>query len=233
MRLAVQDRVVDRGAQHVPEGASPEGGGVVQVAGCSAPLADEFMGEGVQVEEVDADHCPFFQSGERAGDELAGCSHLLDLRRRPQFDHDACPLCPRGPLTMVEVGARAHVSMETLRKIETGRSPSPEFFTIASICSALGITMEHLVLKGSSSASGVPAGFQHIIPPARVHRPEGRTASAGVARGGYGSAAGAQRDREHRRHPARADSRPTGPMISAGCDWASCGLWLSGVPVSR
>lgn len=63
----------------------------------------------------------------------------------------------RGPLTMVEVAARAHVSVETLRKIETGRSPSPEFFTIANICSALGITMEQLILKGSSSGSGVSA----------------------------------------------------------------------------
>jgi DNA-binding XRE family transcriptional regulator len=59
----------------------------------------------------------------------------------------------RGPLTMVEVAARAHVSVETLRKIETGRSPSPEFFTIANICGVLGITMEQLILKGSSSVS--------------------------------------------------------------------------------
>jgi DNA-binding phage protein len=63
----------------------------------------------------------------------------------------------RGPLTMVEVAARAQVSVETLRKIETGRSPSPEFFTIANICGALGITMEQLVLKGSRSAPGVSA----------------------------------------------------------------------------
>jgi transcriptional regulator with XRE-family HTH domain len=58
---------------------------------------------------------------------------------------------------MVEVAARAHVSVETLRKIETGRSPSPEFFTIANICSALGITMEQLLLKGSGSVSGASA----------------------------------------------------------------------------
>src|SRR5919199_1606671 len=63
----------------------------------------------------------------------------------------------RGPRTMVEVAARAHVSVETLRKIETGRSPSPEFFTIANICGALGITMEQLVVNGSRSPSGVSA----------------------------------------------------------------------------
>jgi hypothetical protein len=31
----------------------------------------------------------------------------------------------RGPLTMVEVAARAHVSVETLRKIETGPRTRP------------------------------------------------------------------------------------------------------------
>jgi DNA-binding Xre family transcriptional regulator len=31
-----------------------------------------------------------------------------------------------------------------LRKIETGRSPSPEFFTVLRICSALDITMDEL-----------------------------------------------------------------------------------------
>jgi transcriptional regulator with XRE-family HTH domain len=50
----------------------------------------------------------------------------------------------RGTRTMVEIAARASVSVETLRKIETGRSPSPEFFTVLRICSALDITMDEL-----------------------------------------------------------------------------------------
>ena len=50
----------------------------------------------------------------------------------------------RGSRTMVDVASRAAISVETLRKIETGRSPSPEFFTILRICSALGITMDEL-----------------------------------------------------------------------------------------
>lgn len=45
---------------------------------------------------------------------------------------------------MVDVASRAAVSVETLRKIETGRSPSPEFFTVLRICSSLGITMDEL-----------------------------------------------------------------------------------------
>jgi DNA-binding phage protein len=45
---------------------------------------------------------------------------------------------------MVEVAAVAGVSVETLRKIETGRSPSPEFFTIVSVCTALGLELDRL-----------------------------------------------------------------------------------------
>lgn len=51
----------------------------------------------------------------------------------------------RGSRTMVDVALRAAISVETLRKIETGRSPSPEFFTILRICSALGITLDELL----------------------------------------------------------------------------------------
>ncbi|MBC7594708.1 MAG: helix-turn-helix domain-containing protein [Kineosporiaceae bacterium] len=51
----------------------------------------------------------------------------------------------RGSRTMVDVASRAAISVETLRKIETGRSPSPEFFTVLRICSALSITMDGLL----------------------------------------------------------------------------------------
>lgn len=51
----------------------------------------------------------------------------------------------RGSRTMVEVASVAGVSVEALRKIETGRSPSPEFFTVAQLCGALGISTEALV----------------------------------------------------------------------------------------
>ena len=49
---------------------------------------------------------------------------------------------------MVDVASRAAISVETLRKIETGRSPSPEFFTVRRICWALGITMDELLPRG-------------------------------------------------------------------------------------
>ncbi len=51
----------------------------------------------------------------------------------------------RGTRTMVEVASSAGVSVEALRKIETGRSPSPEFFTVVRLCAALGISTDQLV----------------------------------------------------------------------------------------
>ncbi len=48
----------------------------------------------------------------------------------------------RGQRTMVDVALCANISVETLRKIETGRSPSPEFFTIAQICAELGLSLD-------------------------------------------------------------------------------------------
>jgi transcriptional regulator with XRE-family HTH domain len=50
----------------------------------------------------------------------------------------------RGVRTMVEIAALAGVSAETLRKIETGRAPTPAFFTIAALASVLGLSLEML-----------------------------------------------------------------------------------------
>ncbi|MBO3750161.1 helix-turn-helix transcriptional regulator [Streptosporangiaceae bacterium NEAU-GS5] len=50
----------------------------------------------------------------------------------------------RGDRSMVEVAAVAGLSAETLRKIETGRAPTPAFFTVAALASALGISLEDL-----------------------------------------------------------------------------------------
>lgn len=43
----------------------------------------------------------------------------------------------RGSRSMVEVATRAGISVETLRKIETGRVPTPAFFTVAALAQAL------------------------------------------------------------------------------------------------
>ncbi len=46
--------------------------------------------------------------------------------------------------SMVEVAAAAGVPVETLRKIETGRVPTPAFFTIAAIAATLDIRLGDL-----------------------------------------------------------------------------------------
>ncbi|GGW09459.1 hypothetical protein GCM10018980_22100 [Streptomyces capoamus] len=53
----------------------------------------------------------------------------------------------RGGRSMAEVAAAAGVSAETLRKIETGRAPTPAFFTVAALAGALGLSMDDLVAR--------------------------------------------------------------------------------------
>ncbi|MEU9603255.1 helix-turn-helix transcriptional regulator [Streptomyces sp. NPDC048057] len=50
----------------------------------------------------------------------------------------------RGDRSMVDVAAQAGISAETLRKIETGRAPTPAFFTVAALAAALGLSMDEL-----------------------------------------------------------------------------------------
>jgi transcriptional regulator with XRE-family HTH domain len=50
----------------------------------------------------------------------------------------------RGPASLGEVAAVAGVSVETLRKIETGRIPTPAFFTVAALAGALGLSLDDL-----------------------------------------------------------------------------------------
>ncbi|NGY59773.1 helix-turn-helix transcriptional regulator [Lentzea sp. NEAU-D13] len=60
-------------------------------------------------------------------------------RRLGQLLRDA-----RGEESMVEIAARAGLSAETVRKIETGRAPTPSFFTIAALAGALGISLDSI-----------------------------------------------------------------------------------------
>lgn len=64
----------------------------------------------------------------------------------------------RGERSMVEVAARAGLSSETLRKIETGRAPTPAFFTISALANALGLSMD--TLADACVADLDPAGEQ-------------------------------------------------------------------------
>jgi DNA-binding phage protein len=59
----------------------------------------------------------------------------------------------RGDRSMVEVAALAGVPVETLRKIETGRIPTPAFFTVAALAEAVGISLGHLA---TTAGAGQP-----------------------------------------------------------------------------
>lgn len=52
----------------------------------------------------------------------------------------------RGDRSMVDVAAAAGVSAETLRKIETGRAPTPAFFTVAALAHALHLSLDDLAV---------------------------------------------------------------------------------------
>ncbi|MEU6644981.1 helix-turn-helix transcriptional regulator [Saccharomonospora sp. NPDC046836] len=56
----------------------------------------------------------------------------------------------RGERSMVEVAAEAGISVETLRKIETGRIPTPAFFTVVAVADAVGVSLD--VLRGAVDA---------------------------------------------------------------------------------
>ncbi|WP_329125130.1 helix-turn-helix domain-containing protein [Streptomyces sp. NBC_01465] len=53
----------------------------------------------------------------------------------------------RGARSMVEVAAIAGISDETLRKIETGRAPTPAFFTVFALAGALGLSMDEIATR--------------------------------------------------------------------------------------
>ncbi|MEU4682419.1 helix-turn-helix domain-containing protein [Streptomyces xinghaiensis] len=58
----------------------------------------------------------------------------------------------RGDRSMVEVAAAARVSAETLRKIETGRAPTPAFFTVAALAGVLGLSLDELAASCAEDA---------------------------------------------------------------------------------
>lgn len=51
----------------------------------------------------------------------------------------------RGQRSMVEVAAASGVPVETLRKIEAGRIPTPAFFTVAALAAAVDLPLDRLV----------------------------------------------------------------------------------------
>jgi transcriptional regulator with XRE-family HTH domain len=62
----------------------------------------------------------------------------------------------RGTRSIVDVAAAAGVSPETLRKIETGRVPTPAFFTVAALAAALDLPLEALAALSARSRATTP-----------------------------------------------------------------------------
>ncbi|WP_248958467.1 helix-turn-helix domain-containing protein [Sphaerisporangium perillae] len=59
----------------------------------------------------------------------------------------------RGERPMAEVAIAAGISAETLRKIETGRIPTPAFFTVSALAKALGISLDALAATCAEHAT--------------------------------------------------------------------------------
>jgi transcriptional regulator with XRE-family HTH domain len=57
----------------------------------------------------------------------------------------------RADRSMGEVAAASGVPVETLRKIETGRIPTPAFFTVAAIAAALDLPLETLAVATAAA----------------------------------------------------------------------------------
>jgi transcriptional regulator with XRE-family HTH domain len=62
----------------------------------------------------------------------------------------------RGGRSMIEIAASAGISAETLRKIETGRAPTPAFFTVAALAGALGLSMDEILTRCAPEPEVVP-----------------------------------------------------------------------------
>jgi transcriptional regulator with XRE-family HTH domain len=58
----------------------------------------------------------------------------------------------RGGRSMVDIATAAGVPVETLRKIEAGRVPTPAFFTVVAVAAALRLSLVELAARVESEA---------------------------------------------------------------------------------
>jgi transcriptional regulator with XRE-family HTH domain len=63
----------------------------------------------------------------------------------------------RAHRSIVEVAGAAGISAETLRKIETGRIPTPAFFTVSALATVLGLSLDAVVAATAARESDDPA----------------------------------------------------------------------------
>ncbi|AEH09636.1 MULTISPECIES: helix-turn-helix domain-containing protein [Protofrankia] len=69
----------------------------------------------------------------------------------------------RGERSMAQVAAAAGLSTETVRKIETGRIPTPAFFTVAALAGALGISLDVLARACATGDSSADSDRHHAL----------------------------------------------------------------------
>jgi len=62
----------------------------------------------------------------------------------------------RGERALADVALSAGISAETLRKIETGRIPTPAFFTVTTLARALGLSLDALLDAAEAGAMPTP-----------------------------------------------------------------------------
>jgi transcriptional regulator with XRE-family HTH domain len=60
----------------------------------------------------------------------------------------------RGERSMVAIASAAGISVETLRKIERGRVPTPAFFTVAAVAEAVGVSLDALSAEVNAAEAG-------------------------------------------------------------------------------
>jgi transcriptional regulator with XRE-family HTH domain len=60
----------------------------------------------------------------------------------------------RGDRSMAEVAALSGVSVDAVRKIETGRVPTPALFTVAALAEVLGLSLDAVVSGCAPDESG-------------------------------------------------------------------------------
>lgn len=60
----------------------------------------------------------------------------------------------RGKRGMSEIARAAGISVETLRKIEMGRIPTPAFFTVAALAEVLGLSLDELTTHVAPDVDG-------------------------------------------------------------------------------
>jgi transcriptional regulator with XRE-family HTH domain len=58
----------------------------------------------------------------------------------------------RADRSMVDVAVASGVPVETLRKIESGRIPTPAFFTVVALAQALNVPLDDLVGRCAPAA---------------------------------------------------------------------------------